>query len=196
MLVSIVLGSALVVGLIAGGRLGNVRSWSLRATGVGLLAYAAQALMFTRWGTDWLGEWTPIAYMVTLFGALVFLLLNRRVTGVSLLLAGLLLNVLVISANGGRMPASTVALGLAGHTEAASLLGAQGILANCTLMSSGTRFNILGDWIVIRLTSTAGSAYSIGDMVAMAGGALLVFGMVRGKSDSDDVEEAETRPVA
>ena len=192
MLVPIVLGSALVVSLIVGGRLGNIRSWSLRATGVGLLAYAAQALMFTRWGTAWLGDWTPIAYEVTLLGALVFLLVNRRVTGISLLLAGLLLNMLVISANGGQMPASTVALGLAGQTEAAALLGERGSLANCTLMSSGTRFNILGDWIVIRLASASGSAYSIGDVVAMAGGALLVFGMVRAASGTEP-EEPETR---
>jgi hypothetical protein len=58
-------------------------------------------------------------------------------------------------------------------------------------MSDSTRLNVLGDNIAIRLGGPVGSAYSIGDLVALAGEAVVVFGVLRTKpSDHHSKERA------
>ncbi|MFZ2413337.1 MAG: DUF5317 domain-containing protein [Candidatus Cryosericum sp.] len=190
MLVLAVLGVALVSSLLTGGRLEYARNWQLRGLWMALGAFAVQTALFTRWGTDLVGEaLVPIIYIVTLSTLVVFLVANRRVLGMPILLAGLMLNVLVISANAGRMPASVVALEAAGRMEEAELLQVRGAAANCVLMSDSTRLNVLGDNIVIRLGGPVGSAYSIGDLVALVGEAAVVFGVLRGKPADHRSEE-------
>jgi hypothetical protein len=46
-------------------------------------------------------------------------------------------------------------------------------------MSDQTHLNFLGDYIVLPFLGDMGSACSIGDLVALAGEAALVYGMVR-----------------
>jgi hypothetical protein len=92
---------------------------------------------------------------------LAFLLLNWGVFGVPILLIGLMLNMLVISANAGRMPASVGALTGAGGVEEADQLRLHGAAANCDLRSDFTRLNMLGDNIVIRLGQSAQHAASV-----------------------------------
>lgn len=182
MLVLAVLIVGLVAGLLSGGRLAYARHWQLQGLWLAFGAFAVQTALFTRWGTDLVGEaLAPIVYIVTMGALVLFLAMNRRVLGVPILLVGLMLNVLVISANAGRMPASVVALEAAGRVEEADLLRLRGAAANCVLMSDSTRLNVLGDNVVIRLGGPVGSAYSIGDLVALGGEGVLVFGMLRAK---------------
>ncbi|MHB8107013.1 MAG: DUF5317 family protein [Candidatus Cryosericum sp.] len=191
MLVLGVLGIALVASLITGGRLEYAWNWQLRGLWMALGAFAVQTALFTRWGTNLVGEaLVPVVYIITLSALVAFLVTNRRVLGVPILLAGLMLNVLVISANAGRMPASSAALAAAGRVEEADLLRLHGAAANCVLMSDSTRLNVLGDSIVIRLGGSVGSAYSVGDLVALAGEVVIVFGVVRQKSASHRSEES------
>jgi hypothetical protein len=186
MLVLIVLGVALVSSLLTGGRFKYAENWHLRGLWMALGAFAVQTALFTRWGTSLVGEaLVPVVYTVTLCVLVAFLVTNRRVLGVPILLAGLMLNMLVISANAGRMPASAVALEAAGRVEEADVLRLRGAAANCVLMSDSTRLNMLGDDIVIRLGGPVGSAYSIGDLVALAGEAVVVFGVLRTRPSID-----------
>jgi hypothetical protein len=190
MLVLIVLGVALVSSLLTGGRFKYAENWHLRGLWMALGAFAVQTALFTRWGTSLVGEaLVPVVYTVTLCVLVAFLVTNRRVLGVPILLAGLMLNMLVISANAGRMPASAVALEAAGRVEEADVLRLRGAAANCVLMSDSTRLNMLGDDIVIRLGGPVGSAYSIGDLVALAGEAVVVFGVLRTRPSVDRSQE-------
>jgi hypothetical protein len=190
MLVLIVLGVALVSSLLTGGQLKYVGNWHLRGLWMALGAFAVQTALFTRWGTSLVGEaMVPVVYIVTLCVLVAFLVTNRRVLGVPILLAGLMLNMLVISANAGRMPASVVALEVAGRVEEADVLRLRGAAANCVLMSDSTRLNMLGDNIVIRLGGPVGSAYSFGDLVALAGEAVVVFGVLRTRPSIDRSQE-------
>ncbi|HOV50669.1 MAG TPA: DUF5317 family protein, partial [Candidatus Cryosericum sp.] len=115
------------------------------------------------------------------------------------LLAGLLLNLVVIGANGGRMPANPQALIATGQADRAELLVEEGAAANVVLMSDKTRLNLLGDYIVLPFLGSLGSAYSVGDLLALAGEALLVYGMVRkpvvgdGQQAARDSEQASPR---
>lgn len=190
MLVLAVLGVALVSSLLTGGRLEYSRNWQLRGLWLALGAFVVQTALFTQWGTGLVGEaLVPVVYAVTLGVLVAFLVVNRRVLGIPILLAGLMLNVLVISVNAGRMPASVSALSAAGRVEEANLLEARGVAANCVLMSDSTRLNALGDNIAIRLGGPVGSAYSIGDLVALAGEAVVVFGVLRTESAGRQAEE-------
>jgi len=189
MLVLAVLGVALLSSLLTGGRLEYARNWQLKGVWMALGAFVVQTALFTQWGTNLVGEaLTPVVYVVTLSVLVVFLIANRRVLGVPILLAGLMLNVLVISVNAGRMPASVAALEAAGRVEGADALRLHGVAANCVLMSDSTRLNMLGDNIVIRLGGPVGSAYSIGDLVALAGEAVVVFGVLRVRPEGDQSE--------
>ncbi len=184
MLVLVVFGIALVLSLLTGGRLRNALNWRLRGLPIALAVFVLQTLLFTERGVSFVGEpFVPVLYIATMGILFAFLFLNRRVPGVQVLLAGLMLNMLVIGANGGRMPASSEALTRAGRIAEAQWLQENVKAANCILMSTATRLNALGDYVVIRLNSSVGSAYSIGDLVALTGEGLLIFFMVRTGSD-------------
>lgn len=179
MFVLIVLACSLILSLATGGRLRYVEGFRLRVLPLGIGAFVLQVLMFTARGELLLGGLLPLAYMCSLLMLLAFLVLNWKVAGVPVLLAGLLLNVVVIGANGGRMPANPQALIATGQADRAELLVQEGAAANVVLMSDETHLNALGDYIVLPFLGSLGSAYSVGDLVALAGEALLVYGMVR-----------------
>ena len=179
MFVLIVLACSLILSLATGGRLRYVEGFRLRVLPLGIGAFVLQVLMFTARGELLLGSLLPLAYMCSLLMLLAFLVLNWKVAGVPVLLAGLLLNVVVIGVNGGRMPANPQALIATGQADRAELLVQEGAAANVVLMSDETHLNALGDYIVLPFLGSLGSAYSVGDLVALAGEALLVYGMVR-----------------
>lgn len=179
MLVLAVLSLALVSSLLTGGRLRYIENFHLKALPLGVGAFVVQLLIFTSRGESLLGVLLPGVYVLTLLMLLAFLLLNRRVFGVPILLVGLMLNVLVIGANHGRMPADPQALVATGQGSHAEELVRDGSAANVVLMSDQTHLNFLGDYIVLPFLGDVGSAYSAGDLVALAGEAALVYGMVR-----------------
>jgi hypothetical protein len=196
MLVLAVLAIGLVASLLTGGRLAYARDWQMTRSWVALGAFAVQTALFTQWGMNLVGEeLAPMIYVVTLGGLVAFLVANRRVLGVPILLAGLMLNVVVISANSGRMPASVAALEAAGRVEEANLLRLRGVAANCVLMSDNTRLNALGDNVVVHLVGPVGSAYSVGDLVALGGEAVLAFGVLRARPSARRLEDGGGRPI-
>lgn len=173
---------ALMASLFTGGRIRYVQEFELRALPIGIGAFAVQALIFTSRSEAALGSWLPVIYILTMCSLVVFLWLNRRVSGIPVLMAGLMLNLAVIVANGGWMPVDPQALIATGQSERAALLVHAGRAANCVLMSETSHLNFLGDRIVISSLGTLGSAFSIGDLVTLAGEAVLAFGMVRPKT--------------
>jgi len=179
MLVLAVLGVALVSSLLTGGRLRYIENFHLKALLLGVGAFVVQLLIFTSRGESLLGALLPGIYVLSLLMLLGFLLVNRRVFGVPILLVGLMLNVLVIGSNHGRMPADPQALVATGQGSHAEELLRNGTAANVVLMSDQTHLNFLGDYIVLPFLGDMGSAYSVGDLVALAGEAALVYGMVR-----------------
>lgn len=179
MFVLVVLACALCLSLATGGRLRYIENFHLKALPLGVGAFVVQLLIFTSRGESLLGALLPGVYVLTLLMLLAFLLLNRRVFGVPILLVGLMLNVLVIGANHGRMPVDPQALVATGQGSHAEELVRDGTAANVVLMSDQTHLNFLGDYIVLPFLGDMGSAYSAGDLVALAGEAALVFGMVR-----------------
>jgi hypothetical protein len=177
--VLVVLACSLCLSLVTGGRLRYIENFHLNALPLGVGAFVVQLLIFTSRGESLLGVLLPGVYVLTLLVLLAFLLVNRRVFGIPVLLVGLMLNLLVIGANGGRMPADPQALVATGQSSHAEELVRDGTAANVVLMSDRTHLNFLGDYIVLPLLGDMGSAYSTGDLLALVGEAALVYGMVR-----------------
>src|SRR3954471_1461177 len=108
----------LVLGLIAGGSLGNLTAIELRRT------WPLVVAVLVRFGTEFLlgsGVATVEAVRVPLYAASFALLLyalwaNRRYPGMSLAFVGSLMNGIVILANGGYMPGLEPSLVAAGFT--------------------------------------------------------------------------------
>lgn len=197
MFVLAVLAAALIASLLTGGRLRRIENFRLRALPLGIGAFVVQVLIFTERGESLLGALLPAFYVLSLAMLVAFLLANVRLFGVPILLAGLLLNIIVIGVNGGRMPANPQALIATGQSSAAERLVRDGHAANVVLMGSQTKLNFLGDYIVLPLLGDFGSAYSIGDLVALMGEAALVFGMVRtgttAQADLNQDKPSETK---
>ena len=108
-----VLAAAVALGLVAG----LVRAWvgkrsyrviDLRFPGLVLIAFIPQWFAFyqSRMGLGFPAEWSPLLLVISQLILLAFAWFNWKLPGFWLLGGGLLLNFLVIAANGGLMPIS------------------------------------------------------------------------------------------
>ena len=173
MLVLIVIGLAVCVGFIAGGSLRPFDRLRVHWWGVALAGLALQGISLTS-GISQQAGW---AVLVGSYGLLLaFAGVNRRLPASWLVMAGLVLNILVIGVNGG-MPVGTSALETAGA-------GAEGLIGAGTakhhLMGPGDTLTALAD--VIGIPPPVGAVISIGDVLLYAGVAALVVLIMLGRS--------------
>jgi hypothetical protein len=96
----------------------------------------------------------------------------NRVRGIWLVAAGSTLNLLVIAANGARMPVAP---------ELAGSLIQRGHLGQYTLMGSGTRLSWLADWIALPGPARF-EAYSPGDLIVALGIAVVIVLALRSRT--------------
>lgn len=173
MLVLIVIGLAVCVGFIAGGSLRPFDRLKVHWWAVALAGLALQGISLS----SGIGRPAGSAVLVGSYGLLfAFALVNRRLPALWLVMAGLVLNILVIGANGG-MPVSASALETAG-ARAEGLIGAG--TAKHHLMGPGDTLTALGD--VIGIPPPVGAVISIGDVLLYAGVAILVVTVMLGRS--------------
>ena len=139
MLVLIVIGLAFCVGFIVGGSLRPFEHLKVRWWGLALAGLAVQGISLAD-----LGRPAGTALLVGSYGLLVaFAWVNRRLPALWLAMVGLVLNILVIGANGG-MPVSASALETAG-ARAEGLVGDDS--AKHHLMGPDDKLTPLGDVI-------------------------------------------------
>jgi hypothetical protein len=100
----------------------------------------------------------------------------ERIPGIWLVTAGAAINLLVIAANGGRMPVAS---------EIGGSLVQRGQIGQYTLMSQGTHLNWLADWIALPgpFQRVLREAYSPGDLIVALGVALVVLLAMRTRPD-------------
>jgi hypothetical protein len=176
MLVLIVIGLAVCVGFIAGGSLRPFERLKVRWWGVALAGLAVQGVSLA----SAIGRPAGSAVLVGSYGLLVvFAWVNRRLPALWLAMVGLVLNILVIGANGG-MPVSASALETAG-ARAEGLIGSGG--AKHHLMGPDDMLTPLGD--VIGIPPPIGAVISIGDVLLYAGIAILVIAVMLGRFGED-----------
>ena len=176
--------AAILAGYLAGGRLRNYLVRPLRGVLLPALALLIEACfgpLAARWDPDlWLG-WAKCAEYALLAA---FLFLNRRRRGVKLLALATAANFAVISLNGFSMPVTPIVYddpalsGLIARIEA-------GELPEYALAGWDAPLWFLGDTIPL-----FGGLASVGDLLMAAGMFLLVFDLMRQKSDANAQKSA------
>lgn len=171
----------LALGYLRGGRIGNLARLELRGIWLLLPPLVLQLLIFPLGARGPLITWgTPYWHILSYLFLLGFVVWNRRYPELWVVGFGMILNFLVIVANGGYMPVSGEALRKAGLEKVAQALEEGTRTGNTTLMSHDTRLNFLGDWLFLPSWIPLSSAFSIGDVVLGIGAlALLARRMVR-----------------
>ncbi len=162
----LVLGVA--IGWLRRGRLSNISKIQLYWVGLALAALLLQKgldLLAAR-GAGVAPPVGAIVHLASYFLLFTFIYLNRRLPGLSLMALGVLLNFLVIAANGGMMPVADAYL----PAEAVYRL-TSGLEGTHSLLTEDTRLAWLAD--VIYLDFLGKRLVSIGDIL-LAGG-LVVF---------------------
>ena len=160
--------AALVVGVVLGGRLGNLARLRLRASWLFFAAIALQVVAFPfaplPWRTDesvasllWLAS-----YMLLTLAAV----LNRRIAGVPVVALGMGLNVIAVTANGGTMPVLPEAMHEAG--------GSHTTLNNSTATPDPHLSWLVDRWAAPDWIPFA-NVFSVGDVIIAMGAVVIVL---------------------
>jgi hypothetical protein len=161
MLMLLVIGLALLSVVLTGGRLSRLADLELRRPGLAVAGIAVQFLIVTV-APGGLAGLHEVLHVLSygLLGA--FGWVNRRVTGLPIVLAGGALNALAILANGGVMPTDPdVAHALAGQATG-------GEFANSS-PDADARLAFLGDVFATPDALPLQNVFSVGDVVIVLG---------------------------
>jgi Family of unknown function (DUF5317) len=163
MLLLIALALGLIAGVATGGKIGNLANlrfrWPLFVLAVLIVREGALINPFSRI------DGVQYVYAVSLAALVAWTIWHiPRLPGVWLVSAGAGLNLIVVLANGSRMP---VAPALAG------ILVVRGHIGQYVVMGPDSRLNWLADWIGV--PGPLGGAYSPGDILVAIGIALVAF---------------------
>jgi hypothetical protein len=171
------------IGLIRGGRFGNLARLTFRWSALVLLALGLQ--IFVIYGPGKLDS-RPYSFSALLilcsYGLLmVAVVANRQIPGMLLLGLGVALNFLVILVNGGWMPVTADQLAMSGLMSSTSLAPGQRVIYSKDLIidSQETRLRWLSDVFVIPRAGLLSVVFSTGDVLMMLGLFWLIqFGMM------------------
>jgi len=180
LLVALVLG--LLAGIATGGKLGNLANVSIRWPWliVAALVVREAAVLSPLSGIDGV-QYVYVAALAALVGWTAWH--ASRLRGAWIVATGAAMNLVVVIANGARMPVTTA---LAGP------LVDRGHIGQYVAMGPGTNLGWLGDWIGV--PGPLGGAYSPGDAVIAIGIASVVFFATRqGPAAATKLDESSGR---
>jgi hypothetical protein len=181
-LILAVLVLALGAGLATGGRFSRLSELRMRFAPLAIVGLALQFLSPAR------GDWPFLLLMVSFALLAVFAALNIKTSGFALILAGLVMNFLVIAVNHG-MPVTQHALVGSGQQDTLDSLVHDGGEKH-HLSGPGDRLLFLAD--ITPIPPPVHQIVSAGDVVAYAGVAYVVVAGMRRRRDEPLAGEAST----
>ena len=160
---------SLIVALARGGRLTRLAQVSFRYPSLVIFSLALQILIFSSWWNRLGGDpWIPPLYVLSMLILAFWFVLNFRLPGMVVIGLGLLLNLVAITANGGRMPASPAALELAGKVSRLTN-PEDAVHTNSILASEETRLYYLTDIFALPKPFPLANVFSVGDILIALG---------------------------
>jgi hypothetical protein len=175
MLLLYAIAAGLLIGLLNRGSLANLAHVRIRWWTLALGGLIFQLVLFSPPVAGVIGAAGPVLYVGSTAIVLVVLLANVRLPGFWLVGVGALLNLIVVLANGGQMPASAEGF-LALYGAAAVPTEA---FSNSTLIGPQTVFPLLGDIFVLPRPIPLANVFSIGDVLIAIGGAWFIVRTMR-----------------
>ena len=158
-----------IIGWLFQGRFKNLEHLSLKGFAFAILAFSMQALLWIDFFTiKVLIPVKPFVHILSFLPLLVFVYLNRKHRGMLLIGVGILLNLLVITANSGYMPVDYTKLSATVQEE--FLSGEESPIH--IPISEKTRLLYLSD--IVRVPYKKNRVISIGDIL-LAGGLLILI---------------------
>lgn len=159
---------AIILALIRGGSFRGFADLRLKHGWIFPILLIVQLIIFSLQSkVPWIASMSEYAFIIVYIIGLYFLWINRQHTGFMVIFVGVLLNFIVMAANGGRMPVSL---------EAATILDPyfaqiiqDGVYAKHQLLTDTTWFGFLGDIIPITKPYPRDQVISIGDVVMNVG---------------------------
>jgi hypothetical protein len=171
----------LLVGLFLGLIGGYVRAWLakdpynlpvIERMELALLAFLPQAFVFfiPQTGQFVSNQWAALILPVSLGILLLFTWYNRHLQGFGLLALGLLLNLAVITTNGGLMPISPETLTIVHGKQAEEFIDSRDFGSKGVVLPAGeTRLEWLADRYTVPDQLPIQFAFSLGDVFLAAG---------------------------
>ncbi len=159
---------------LLGGRLSRLGQIRLKAWWTIVMALFIQVLLIEVFTGTLGGVLAAIAHLLSYGFALVFVWHNRKVTGMALMVTGGLLNLAVIAANGGVMPAQRSALEMAGIIVDSPEFENSAVIDDARLW-------FLGDIFAIPESVPFANVFSIGDIILVLGGGITVHTVARSR---------------
>jgi len=186
MLLLLALLCGLIVGWARGGSLVKLGQLPLRHSWLILIAFLLQIITFSpRFeGLGWSDRLAPALYIFSILLLLLAVGLNLSLSGMKIFGLGLLLNFLVIAANGGYMPVPLDNLTRAGMVDLAELLQAKGHVSKSTILTSETRLPFLADIFLLPSGLPLSNVFSIGDVFIGIGAFILVLQAMQGDNST------------
>lgn len=187
---------SIILGLIRGGNFKRFADLRLNYGWIFVVLLFVQIIIFTfQSKVDWIGWMSAYIFLAVYVIGLFFLWVNRQHAGFVLIFIGVLLNFIVMAANGGRMPVSS---------EAASVLDPffvqalqEGIYGKHQLLTDKTWFAFLGDIIPITNPYPRDQVISIGDVIMNIGIFFFIQKlMLSGKTINSSQGSAEEESLA
>jgi len=168
LLYAIVIG--LVIGLLTGGRPSALAGQRIRWWPIALGGLFFQLVLFSPLVAGMIGDAGPLLYVGSTGLVLVALGANVRLAGFWVIGLGAVLNLTVVVANGGYMPAAPEAV--AALTGVAAL--PTDAYSNSVIASEHTSLALLGDIFFLPRPFPLANVFSIGDVLIGIGGTLFV----------------------
>lgn len=165
MLILYGLVAGLLVGLASGGRISRLAALDLRWAPLAILGGLVQAILFSGLFQP-PADVGPSVYVASTLLVLAFLIRNIRLAGIPVVVAGALVNVAAILANGGYMPTTQAALAVAGRSE-------DGGYSN-SVVAGSPALEPITDVFALPAGVPFANVFSIGDALIALGAALVI----------------------